>query len=153
MLDDGIGSFLPGLLEVVNDHLLSDRFEDFLDELQMQRVHLVIVLRLFAGEHDIERDLIRLVHHWAMARYHLADMKMNDARDRRQILLRTRDEFVRGLGLGWGSPKNHDMGEHAGSVSTSIRKYNHVCGEGMNTNEYRRRTVLTHRRERSPNRE
>ncbi len=56
-----------GLLKVVNDHFFADRFEDFLDELQVERVHLVIVLRLFAVEHNIERNLIGLVHDRAMA--------------------------------------------------------------------------------------
>ena len=81
----------PGLLKVVNDYLFADRFEDFLDELQMKRVHLVIVLRMFTVEYDIECHLIGLVHDRTLASSHLTDMKMNNSRERRQILICSRD--------------------------------------------------------------
>ena len=118
----------PGLLKIVNDHFLADRFENFLDELQMQRVLLVVVLRFIAVEDNVERHLLGLVHHRPMAPGHLADMKMNNARERRQKFPGSGDQFVRGLRIGRVGPENHDVRKHGRSLSTPLHKYNYVCG-------------------------
>jgi len=45
----------------------------------MLRMRLVIVLRLFAGEADVQPDLIALIHNRAVAAGHFADVKMRAA--------------------------------------------------------------------------
>ena len=56
--------------KIVNHDLDAIRLERFLDELNVQRVFLIRVLRLLVLERDVQRHLIRLVHDRAMARYH-----------------------------------------------------------------------------------
>ena len=76
------------LLKIVNHNFFTNAFENFFDEINVERVHLVIVLRLLAGENQIQRNLIGLIHHRAMAAGHLADVKMQHAWDRFEILIR-----------------------------------------------------------------
>ena len=97
------------LLEIVNYNPLAGRLENLFHELKVQRMRLIIILRLLAREHNIEGNLIRLVHHRPVAGRHLADMKVNNTRDRRQIFLCAGDEFVGRLGMGRIGPKNHDV--------------------------------------------
>ena len=107
----------PGLLEVVNEDLFADALEDFFDEFHMQRMHLIIVLRLFARENEVERDLIRLVHDWAVAADHLADVELEHAGDGLEILVGAGDEFIRRAGLRRIRPKNDYVRKHAGGLS------------------------------------
>ncbi len=88
----------------------------------MKRVHLVIVLRFFAVENDVERDLIGLVDDRPMARGHSANVKVNYARDRSQKLLRARDQFIRGIRIGRVGPENHHMRKHGRSVKADRQR-------------------------------
>lgn len=87
------------LLEIVNEHFGADALEAFFNELHMQRVHLVIVLRLLGGEHEIECDLIGLIHHGAMAADHFADVEAQHTGDGFEILVCASDQFIRRIGL------------------------------------------------------
>lgn len=71
---------------------------------------LVGFLGLLVGEHEVEGDLVGLVHHGAMAGNHLADVEVEDSRDVPQILLGAGDEFIGGVGLGGIGPEDDDVG-------------------------------------------
>ena len=66
---------------------------------------LVIVLRLFAGEHRIQRHLVALIHHRTVAAHHFADVKMDEAGDALEKLVGADDHLVGGLRLGRIGPK------------------------------------------------
>src|SRR5262245_23886262 len=58
------------LLEIVNHHSLTNALKNSLYEIHMHRMHLVIILSLLAWEHQVESDLISLVHDRTMAADH-----------------------------------------------------------------------------------
>src|SRR5215203_5580656 len=100
------------LLEIVNDCAGTVHFEHLLDELNMRRMHLVFILRLLRVECKIQRHLIALLHHVAVALQHLAHVKEANSWDRAKILLcafHQRVRRVRDFGLG---PEDHNVTEH-----------------------------------------
>ena len=105
------------LLEVINNDLLAHRFENLVHELQMKRVRLIMVLRLLAVEHDIESNLIRLIHDRPMAGRHFANVKMRDARNRREVPFRAGNQLIRRFGISRVGPENHHVGKHGRSVN------------------------------------
>lgn len=66
-LDTGSPHFHSDLLKIVHHDLLAGLLEDTVNELQVQRVSLVIVLYFLIGEDDVEGDLVRLIDDRAMA--------------------------------------------------------------------------------------
>lgn len=80
----------------------------------MERVRLVVVLRLLACELQIQRDLIALVHHGALTPRHAADVEALQTRDRLQILFGACDELVGGGGFLGVSPEDDDVRKHDG---------------------------------------
>ena len=53
----GAEQVLAGLFEVVNHGLLAAGLEDLFNKLQMERVDLVGLFRLLAGENEVQSDL------------------------------------------------------------------------------------------------
>jgi hypothetical protein len=82
------------------------------DEFEVLGVDLVVVLRLFAGEDDIEGDLIGLVHDGAEAAYHFADVKVGDTGDVFEVFVAAGDDLGGGIGLGGVGPENDNVREH-----------------------------------------
>ena len=72
-------------------------------------MRLVIVLRLLVRKHDVERDVITLIHHGPMARHHAPDVKTHDAWHSFEPLVGTRDQFIDRVRLLRISPKNDNM--------------------------------------------
>ena len=104
--------FVSALLEIVNDDLLPDGLEDFLHELDVGGVILVVVLRFFVTEDDVEGDLVGLVDDGAIALRRAADMEMEDARDIFQVFVGAGDEFVGGLWESRFGPENDNVRKH-----------------------------------------
>jgi hypothetical protein len=75
----------------------------------MLRMHLIIVLRLLAGENGVKRDLIRLIHDGPRAAGHFADVKMREAGNIFEKFISARNDFIGGAGLGRVGPKNDDV--------------------------------------------
>jgi hypothetical protein len=105
------------LLEIVNGDLFADAFENLLNEINVQRMHLIIVLRLLGRENEIERDLIGLIHDGAMAANHFADVKLQHARNGLEILIGPGDQFFRRVGLRRIRPENDYVRKHARRLS------------------------------------
>ena len=70
---------------------------------------LIRLLGGLAGENQVQRDLIRLIHNRARAGRHFADVKVQQAGNGLEILVRTGDEFVRRVGLRRVGPENDDV--------------------------------------------
>jgi hypothetical protein len=100
------------LLEIVNDDFLADGLENFLDEFDVTRVILVIVLRFFVAEDDVEGDLVGLVDDGAVALCGAADMEMEDARDVFKVFIGAGDEFIGGIGQSRFGPENDNVRKH-----------------------------------------
>ena len=100
------------LLEVVNQRPLAVRLEGLFHELEMPRVHLVVVLLLLRLEDQIQGDLITLIDDVAMAFDHSSDMKAEHARNRPKVFFRAGDQRVRGIGFVGVSPENDNVGKH-----------------------------------------
>ena len=66
---------IPKSLKIINLATGAVRLKWFLDEFDVERVDLVIVLDFFIWENEVERDLVALVHDGAVAGHHLADVK------------------------------------------------------------------------------
>ena len=75
----------------------------------MLRMHLIIILRLLAGENGVERDLISLIHDRARAADHLADVKMGEAGNIFEKFISAGDDLIRGVRLGRVGPKNDNV--------------------------------------------
>ena len=86
------------------------------DEFQVLRMHLVIVLRLCAGENGVERDLICLVHDGPRAADHFADVNMGEAGNCFEKFFAASDNGVRRLGFRWVGPENDDVAELFGGL-------------------------------------
>jgi hypothetical protein len=71
----------------------------------MQRMHLIIILRLLAGENRVERDLISPIHDRPRAANHFADVKMRQAGNGLEKFFGTSDDFIGGFGLGRIGPE------------------------------------------------
>lgn len=70
---------------------------------------LILVLRLFIRENQIQRDLVGLVYDVAVAAYHFAHMKLDHPGNGLQELVAPGNETFRGLGIGWIRPKNYNV--------------------------------------------
>ena len=103
---------MRSLFKVVDDAAIADFFEDLLDEFDVLRMDLVVVLGLLGGEDEVEGDLVGLVNDGAVAFDHAADVEFLHARDGFEILLSARDEFVGGHGVGGIGPKDDDVRKH-----------------------------------------
>ena len=103
----GLWSRLLG--EVVNDDFFAEGFEDLLHKFDVGGMRLVIVLRFFVGEDEVERDLVRLVHDGSMAGDHPADVELEHAGDVAQILFRAGGQCVSGAGLSGIGPEDDDV--------------------------------------------
>jgi len=97
--------------KIVNDDFFHQRFNAARDEFQMLRMHLVIVLRLFAGENGVERDLIALIHHRPRAAHHFADMELHQAGNVFEVLVPAGDDGVSGVRPGRVGPKDDNVTE------------------------------------------
>ena len=97
------------LLKIVDDDFLAGGLENFLHELEVLRVDLICLLGLFAREHQIQRDLISLLHDRARAGRHFADMKLQHAGNGSQIFVRAGDQFIRRVGLRRVGPEDDDV--------------------------------------------
>jgi hypothetical protein len=96
-------------LKIVNDAAGAVRLENLFDEFDVLRVCLVIVLRFFAVEGDIQRDLVALLDHRPLARHHSANVKMNDAWLDTEIFFRAGDECIGSFRVFGFRPKNDDV--------------------------------------------
>ena len=99
------------LREVVNDDLRAVRLERFFDELDVQRMDLIVVLRLLVREHEVQRDLIGLIDHGPVAANHLAHVKAEHAGDGLEVLFATRDEIGGGVGFVRMGPEDDNVTE------------------------------------------
>ena len=88
----------------------------------MLRVDLVFLFGLFAGENQIQRDLISLVHNRARAGRHFADVKLQHAGNRLQLFIGTGNQFVRRVRLRRVGPENDDMREHRANSCRCARQ-------------------------------
>ncbi len=75
----------------------------------MRRVHLIFILRLFAGEYRVERPMLTLIPHRAMAARHFADLKMQQAGNGFQIFGRASHHRIRGFRFGRVRPEDDDV--------------------------------------------
>ena len=99
-------------MKIIHDHAFTDALEDALDKFHVRWVHLVIVLRLFVFEDEIQRDLVGLVHDGAVARDHFADVEVEAAGNGFQILVGAGNQFIGGGGIGRIGPENDNVLEH-----------------------------------------
>ncbi len=97
------------LCKVENLHLFADAFEDCFDELNVQGVQLIIVLRFLVGKNQIKGDLIRLVDNRPVAGHHGADVKMEHAGDRFEELICPFNQFGGGGRISGISPKDNNV--------------------------------------------
>jgi hypothetical protein len=67
--------------EIVYHNALADALEHFLDELNVHRMGLVIVLSLFVRKQQVQGDLVSLIDNRPMAGGHSTDMKTQHARN------------------------------------------------------------------------
>jgi hypothetical protein len=104
-----IGNAGDALFKIVNQNFFRQSFHIFFHELQMRGMRLIIVLSFFGWKNEIKRDLIGLVHDGPVARDHFANVKLNDAGNRREQLIRAGNQFVRGVRGVAMSPKNYDV--------------------------------------------
>lgn len=108
-------------------------FEDFFHEFEVLRMDLIGLFRCFAGQNQVQGDLIGLVHDGARAGGHPADMELEDAGDVAEIFVGTGDKFFDGIGLSGVGPEDDDVGEHKFNLrrilkGTSIRASKELSG-------------------------
>ena len=106
---DGLCASPPWLLKIVNHDPGANPLEHLLDKLDVLRMHLVVVLRLLAGEHRVQRHLVALIHHWPITRDHSACMKLLNSRDIPEVMIRAFNQLVHRSGLGRVSPEYDNM--------------------------------------------
>ena len=116
------------LFEIVNHDLLADGFENFLHELDVTRVVLVIVLRFFVAEDDVEGDLVALVDDGAVALRGAADVEMQYAWDIFQVFVGASDEFIGGIGESRFGPENDNVRKHRRIEMVDARMRKPVLG-------------------------
>jgi len=98
--------------KIVDRDFLHERLYVLGDKFKVLRMHLIIVLRLFAGEGRAQCDLIGLVHDGPVAANHLADVEMREAGDGLEKFVRAGNDGIGGFGFGGVGPENDDMGKH-----------------------------------------
>ena len=108
MLELGIWCF-KNSFKIVNDGLLAGALENFFHKLEMRRMDLIRLLRRLAGKNQIQRDLIALLHDWARAGRHFADVKMQHAGNVFEQLVGGGHELVGGVRVVRVCPKDDDV--------------------------------------------
>ena len=98
--------------KIVNHNFLHQRFHIFLNEFQMLRMHLIILLSFLVRKDQIQSDLISLIHHRAPAGRHFANVKMEHARDRFKIFICADNQFIGSFCVGGISPENDNVRKH-----------------------------------------
>ena len=101
------------LLEIVHHDFCANALEHFLNEIDVRRMHLVIVLRFLVREDQIESDLIGLIDHRSVARRHSANVIVKNAGNPFKISIRAFDQFISGFGILRIGPEYNDVGEHS----------------------------------------
>jgi len=101
-----------GLFEVVNHDPGAVRLEGLLDKFEVRWVDLVFLFLLLALELDIQGHLIALIHDVPMALHHASHMEVLREGDRTEVFLRSRDQFIGGVGNFGLGPENDDVGKH-----------------------------------------
>lgn len=101
-----------GLLEVVDDDLGAVRLERLFDELDMEGMHLIVILGLLVGEHEVQRDLVGLINDRSMASDHLAHVIAQHPGDGLEILFAASQEVGDCVGFVRMGPKNDNVREH-----------------------------------------
>ena len=97
------------VLEIVDHHAFAAGFEDFFNKVHVQRVFLVGILGGFILKHEVQRDLVGLIDHIAVAGGHFAAVIMQHARAGLEVLLGAGQQFIGGIGhIGFG-PENDDV--------------------------------------------
>ena len=94
------------VFKVVDHHAFAAGFEDFFNKVHVQRVFLVGILGGFILKHEVQRDLVGLIDHIAVAGGHFAAVIMHHARAGLEVLLGAGQQFLGGIGhIGIG-PEN-----------------------------------------------
>ena len=94
------------VLEIVDHHAFAAGFEDFFNKVHVQGVFLVGILGGFILKHEVQRDLVGLIDHIAVAGGHFAAVIMQHARAGLEVLLGAGQQFLGGIGhIGFG-PEN-----------------------------------------------
>ena len=84
----------PGqLLKIIDHDAFAYAFEHLLHKVDMQGMHLVIILGLLIRKHDVQGHLLSLIHHRPMAGSHPADVEMQHAGNGLKILIGARNQF------------------------------------------------------------
>ena len=97
------------VLEIVDHHAFAAGFEDFFHKVHVQRVILIGVLRGFVLKHEVQRHLVGLIDHIAVAGDHLPAVIMQYTRAGLEVLLCASQQFLGGIGhIGFG-PENDDV--------------------------------------------
>ena len=97
------------VLEIVDHHAFAAGFKDFFHKVHVQRVLLIGVLRGFVLKHEVQRYLVGLIDHIAVAGDHLPAVIMQYARAGLEVLLGAGQQFIGGIGhIGFG-PENDDV--------------------------------------------
>ena len=97
------------VLEIVDHHAFAAGFEDFFHKVHVQGVLLIGVLRGFVLKHEVQRHLVGLIDHIAVAGNHLPAVIMQYARAGLEVLLCAGQQFLGGIGhIGFG-PENDDV--------------------------------------------
>ena len=97
------------LLKIVNDYLRADPLEDFLHELNVEWMDLVIVLGFLVGKGKVQCHLVCLVYHRSLAAHHLPRMKLQHAGNGLEVMESPRQEFLSGIGLRRIGPENDNV--------------------------------------------
>ena len=97
------------VLEIVDHHAFAAGFEDFFNKVHVQGVLLIGVLRGFVLKHEVQRHLVGLIDHIAVAGDHLPAVIMQYTRAGLEVLLCASQQFLGGIGhIGFG-PENDDV--------------------------------------------
>jgi hypothetical protein len=107
------------LRKVVNNDLLANRIESFLDELLMEGMILIIVLGLFVLKDDVQSNLVALIDDGPVTSYHLPYMEADDPWDGLKVAFRAGNQFISGLRIGRVGPKDDNMRKHGGMVNAA----------------------------------
>ncbi len=100
--------------KVVDTDLGAVGFKALFDELDVRGVGLVVVLRFFGIEDDIQADGVGLFDHGTFAGGHFTDVEMDDAGLDVEVLVSAFDEDIGGFGFGGVGPENDNVREHGG---------------------------------------
>ena len=97
------------VLKIVDHHAFTTIFEHFLDELHVQGVLLIGVLRGFILEYEIQRHLIGLINNIPVALSHFTAVIVQDSRAGLEILFSPSEQFFSGFRDIRFGPKNDNV--------------------------------------------